>query len=100
LVNPLTVIGEPEPVFIDPPGLAVTVYKVIGNPPLPADAEKLTTALPTPGTADTEVGAPGTIAATGTRTGMRFKAATLSIESTPSDPHCQTVLSLFNARLW
>ena len=48
------------------PGLAVTVYKEIGNPPLLAGAEKLTTALPMPDAADTEVGAPGTIAPTGT----------------------------------
>jgi hypothetical protein len=66
LVNPYTVIGEAEPVFMDPPRLAVTVYKEIGNPPLLAGAEKLTTALPMPGAADTEVGAPGTIAPTGT----------------------------------
>jgi len=57
--NPVTVIGEPGPEAVKPPGLAVTVYCVIGSPPLLVGAAKLTTALPLPGMADTEVGAPG-----------------------------------------
>ena len=31
MLNPLTVIGLDEPVPVAPPGLAVTVYEVIGN---------------------------------------------------------------------
>jgi hypothetical protein len=33
LVSPVTIIGLAEPVPVKPPGLEVTVYPVIGNPP-------------------------------------------------------------------
>jgi len=52
-------MGELTPELVEAPGLAVTVYCVIDSPPLLAGAVKLTTALPTLGIANTEVGAPG-----------------------------------------
>jgi hypothetical protein len=48
-----------------PPGLAVTVYEVIGEPPLDAGAAQVTVACPLPGVALTPVGAPGTVATVG-----------------------------------
>jgi hypothetical protein len=44
LVSPVTVIGLPEPVAIIPPGLEVTVYPVIVEPPLLAGAVNVTAA--------------------------------------------------------
>jgi hypothetical protein len=58
------VIGLEAPDACAPPGDAVTVYEVIGEPPVEAGGEKLTVAVPLPGVADTPVGAPGADAAT------------------------------------
>jgi hypothetical protein len=61
-VNPVTVIGDPEPVAVIPPELAVTVYPVIAEPPLSAGAVKVTVALALePAVAVPIVGAPGTV---------------------------------------
>jgi hypothetical protein len=59
-VRPVTVIGLPVPVCVTPPGLQLTVYPVIGEPPLEAGAVKLTVACPSPPRALTPAGAPGT----------------------------------------
>jgi hypothetical protein len=42
--RPLTTIGLDGPLAVAPPGLAVTVYDVIGPPPSEAGAVKLTAA--------------------------------------------------------
>lgn len=58
-VNPVTVIGLAVPVAVIPPGLDVTVYCVMGYPPVDAGAVKLTVAVVLPATAETAVGVPG-----------------------------------------
>jgi hypothetical protein len=61
-VKPVTVIGEPEPVAVMPPELAVTVYPVIAEPPLSAGAVKVIVAFAlVPAVAVPIVGAPGTV---------------------------------------
>jgi hypothetical protein len=62
LLKPETVIGDELPVAVAPPGLAVTVYPVIAEPPFSAGAEKDTDAEPLPAVALTLVGASGTLA--------------------------------------
>jgi hypothetical protein len=59
-VNPVTTIGEDEPVAVIPPGLAVTVYPVIVKPPLSFGAVNATEACAFPPVATTLVGAPAT----------------------------------------
>ncbi|MGB7962838.1 MAG: hypothetical protein WCF12_07765 [Propionicimonas sp.] len=60
--NPLTVHEVSLVVEQLPPsGVAVTVYPVIGAPPSEAGAAQATAALPSPGTAVTRSGAPGTV---------------------------------------
>ena len=49
-------------VAVRPPGDEVTVYEVIGLPPLEAGAVQLTVASALPAAAVTPVGAPGTVA--------------------------------------
>jgi hypothetical protein len=61
-VRPATVMGLPDPVPVWPPGLAVTVYEVIAEPPFEEGALNDTVADALPATADTPVGAPGTVA--------------------------------------
>ena len=53
-------MGEPGPLALMPPGDDVTVYDVIGDPPLEAGGVNLTVACPLPGVAAPIVGAPGT----------------------------------------
>ena len=68
MVSPVTVkeVAVPGPVAIILPGLDVTVYPVIGEPPVDAGAVKLTVACASPAVAVPMVGAPGgTGAATG-----------------------------------
>jgi hypothetical protein len=60
--KPLTVIGEPLPVPVKPPGLDVTVYPVIAEPPLFAGASNATEAVVLPAVATTFVGASGAVA--------------------------------------
>ena len=55
--------GLDPPDAVAPSGDAVTVYPVIADP-LPLGAEKLTTARPSPDTADTPTGVPGTVTGT------------------------------------
>ena len=63
MVRPVTVMGLAVlPVPVNPPGLEVTVYRVIALPPLEAGAVKLTVAWALPGVAEAPVGAPGTVA--------------------------------------
>jgi hypothetical protein len=59
LVSPVTVIGEPPPVAVNPPIFEVTVYVVIADPPLETGGVKDMVAWPLPATAVTPVGAPG-----------------------------------------
>ena len=54
-------MGLDAPVFAIPPGLEVTVYEVMGLPPLEAGAAKLTVASVFPAVAATPVGASGTV---------------------------------------
>ena len=63
LVRPVTVNGELAPVAVIPPGIDVTVYPVIGDPPVEDGGVKLTVAWALPGVAVPIVGAPGTVAA-------------------------------------
>ena len=62
LLNPLTTIGEEAPVAVMFPGLDVTVYPVIGAPPVLAGAVNATLACAFPPVATPIVGAPGTVA--------------------------------------
>ncbi len=64
LVRPVTVIGEEPPVPVRPPGLEVTVYEVMTEPPLDTGAVKVIVASPLPRTAETLVGAPGVVEGT------------------------------------
>jgi hypothetical protein len=59
--RPVTTMGEPAPLAVIPLGVEVTVYEVMGLPPLSAGATKDTVACPLPATATTAVGAPGTV---------------------------------------
>jgi hypothetical protein len=62
LVKLLTVIGDKAPVPVTPPGLEVTVYPVIAEPPLSAGALNVTDTARTPEfEAVPIVGAPGTV---------------------------------------
>ena len=56
LVRPVTVIGLAVPVAVLPPGDEVTVYEVIGLPPLEAGGLKLTVACAFPAVAVTSSG--------------------------------------------
>jgi hypothetical protein len=64
LVNPVTVIGDDPPVAVNPPGLDVTVYEVIAEPPLLTGGVKATIACPSPRVAVPIVGASGTVGGT------------------------------------
>jgi hypothetical protein len=44
--KPVTEIGLEAPVPVNPPGLEVTVYEVIGSPPSKVGAVKVTSARP------------------------------------------------------
>ncbi len=61
MVSPETVIGDELPVPVNPPGEEVTVYPVIADPPLLEEAVKDTVADPLPATAETLIGASGTV---------------------------------------
>lgn len=61
-VSPVTTIGLPAPDAVKAPGVDVTVYEVIGLPPLDAGGLKLTVAWPLPAVAVAAVGAPGAVA--------------------------------------
>jgi hypothetical protein len=60
-VRPVTVIGLVVPVPIILPGLEVTVYPVIAEPPLLPGAVNVTEACVFPNEAVPIVGAPGTV---------------------------------------
>jgi len=64
LLRPATLIGLPVPLAVDPPGLAVTVYPVIAEPPLLSGAVKYTVALALAEMVLPTVGAPGTVVET------------------------------------
>jgi len=61
LVSPVTVadVVDPDTVAVRPPGDDVTVYPVIGDPPVAEGAVHDTVAWPFPAVAFTAVGAPG-----------------------------------------
>jgi hypothetical protein len=62
LVRPVTVAEvAPDVVALCPPGVAVTVYPVIGEPPSLAGGVHDTPTWVFPGTTATAVGAPGTV---------------------------------------
>jgi hypothetical protein len=63
LVSPMTVMGEVVPVPVSPPGVEVTVYPVIADPPVDPGAVNVTEACAFPEVAVPTVGAPGTVAA-------------------------------------
>jgi len=66
LVRPLTVaVVAPVVMTCLPPGLAVTMYPVIGEPPLLSGAVQDTTARPFPGIAVTPLGALGAVITVG-----------------------------------
>ncbi len=58
-VRPVTVIGELVLVNVSPVSTTVSVYEVIGVPPLSAGAANVTVAVSSPRVAVTVVGAPG-----------------------------------------
>ena len=60
LVKPVTTSGLDEPVDVNPPGLDVTVYPVMLEPPV-AFAENATDACAFPAVADVMLGACGTV---------------------------------------
>jgi hypothetical protein len=62
--RPVTVIGEEPPVAVNPPVFEVTVYPVMTEPPSLTGAVKVIVASPLPATAETLVGAPGTVTGT------------------------------------
>jgi hypothetical protein len=63
-VKPVTVKGEEPPEAVKPPGLDVTVYEVIADPPLFIGGVKVIVASPLPAVAVPIVGASGTVAGT------------------------------------
>ena len=60
-VKPATTIGEAAPAPLMPPGLDVTVYDVIADPPLLTGAVKVTLAWALPPVAAPMIGAPGAV---------------------------------------
>ena len=60
-MSPVIVIGLAAPVAVLLPGLEVTVYPVIAEPPLLAGAVNVTVAWAFPAVAVPIVGAPGTV---------------------------------------
>jgi hypothetical protein len=62
LASPVTVIGEAVPDAVNPPGLHVAVYEVMGDPPSLAGAMNAIAACMLPAVAVPIVGAPGTVA--------------------------------------
>ena len=64
MVSPVTIaVRLPlDHVAVWPPGLAVTVYPVIDEPPFDDGAFHVTVACVSPAVAETLVGAPGTVA--------------------------------------
>jgi len=63
LLSPVTVIGDAGPVAVIPPGDEVTVYDVIGEPPVDAGAVKVTVACALPPVAVPITGGPAVAAA-------------------------------------
>jgi len=63
LASPVTVIGDAGPVAVTPPGDEVTVYEVIGEPPIDTGAVKVTMACALPPVAVPITGGPAVAAA-------------------------------------
>ena len=77
---------EPVVVAVSPPGLDVTVYPVMAEPPFDIGADQITIAAFAPGVANTPVGAPGTVegvtaaeAADAALVPLAFLATTLNV---------------------
>jgi hypothetical protein len=64
--RPVTVQLVVEVVQVNEPGVDVTVYPVVGLPPVEAGATHDTAACAFPDTADTDLGTPGVVAGTTT----------------------------------
>ena len=62
MVKCVTVIGDPVPLAVRPPGDEVKVYPVMGAPPVKEGAMKATVACVSPGVALIAVAEPGTAA--------------------------------------
>ena len=64
MVRPVTVAARAplDQLLVAPPGLAVTVYPVITDPPSDGGAFQVTVACASPAVAETLVGAPGAVA--------------------------------------
>lgn len=60
-LNPVTIAVVVLEVAVNPPGLDVTVYPVMAEPPLATGADQDTTTWTFPATPLTPVGAPGTV---------------------------------------
>lgn len=83
LLKPVIVaVVAPVVVTIFPPGLAVTVYPVVGEPPLLAGAVQDTTARAFPGVALTPLGAPGAVFAAGSAQSLGRVAVKLRMTTT------------------
>jgi hypothetical protein len=90
LESPVTIIGLAEPVAVIPPGLEVTVYPVIAEPPLLTGAVNVTVTWPLPAVAVPIVGAPGTVdgvtefeATLGRPVPLAFVAVTVKVYAVP-----------------
>lgn len=81
-VSPPTVTGDAAPVPTTPPGLHVTRYPVMFDPPSLPGAVNAIDALPFPGVAVPIVGAPGTVAA-GTTSSVMLCAGSVSDTADP-----------------
>ena len=60
-MRPVITMGDAAPVAVSPPGIEVTVYPVIAEPPVLVGAVNATLALALPAEAVPIVGAPGTV---------------------------------------
>ena len=70
MVSPVIVMGLAVPVAVTPPGLAVTVYAVIGLPPSLSGGVKLIVAPPLPADTFGASGGLGGVAARGVHAGV------------------------------
>ena len=59
---PIVQLGVPVVVHVAPPGLTVTTYDVIAEPPSDDGADQSTATQPLPGVVEPMTGAPGTVA--------------------------------------
>ena len=60
-VSPPIVMGDSKPVAVNPSGVLTTMYSKMLFPPFVVGGRKLTVASAFPGTAVTDLGAPGVV---------------------------------------